>query len=126
MDSPAGERSRGVESDLGPALYEKRKPGRLGGSGQGASLSMPVTIDNTAPTLDGVSVDPIQKTMTVKAHDNQYIAAGCPFQCWRPTVLDFDGTRDGVKRATPAHMNWICRKPMEINSWFRSLTTPIM
>ncbi len=58
-DSPAGERSRGVESDLGPALYVKRgRPGRLGGSGQGASLSMPVTIDNTAPTLDGVSVDP--------------------------------------------------------------------
>ena len=58
---------------------------------------MPVTIDNTAPTLDGVSVDPIQKTMTVKAHDNQYIAAVVLFNAGGATVLDFDGTRDGVQ-----------------------------
>ena len=83
---------------LAPALYVKEE-GRVDWEalGKGASLSMPVTIDNTAPTLDGVSVDPIQKTMTVKAHDNQYIAAVVLFNAGGATVLDFDGTRDGVQ-----------------------------
>ena len=41
--------------------------------GEGASLSVPVVIDNTAPYIVDVSV--ADETLTVIAHDNQYIAA---------------------------------------------------
>ncbi len=83
---------------LAPALYVQ-EDGSVDWSalGQGASLKLPVTIDNTAPTLESVSVDVIQKTMTVKAHDNQYIAAVVLYNAGGATVLDFDGTRGEVQ-----------------------------
>ena len=43
--------------------------------GEGATRSMDLIIDNTAPELKGVSVDVVQNTMTITASDNQYIAA---------------------------------------------------
>ena len=43
--------------------------------GDGATISTSWTIDNTAPELFGVSIDLMNNTMTVKASDNQYIAA---------------------------------------------------
>ena len=43
--------------------------------GEGATRSISWTIDNTAPELLGVSIDVLNNTMTVKASDNQYIAA---------------------------------------------------
>lgn len=83
---------------LAPALYVK-EDGSVDWStlGEGASLKLPVTIDNTAPTLDSVSVDVIQKTMTVKAHDNQYIAAVVLYNAGGATVLAFDGTHGDVQ-----------------------------
>ena len=43
--------------------------------GDGATLSTSFTIDNTAPELFGVSIDLMTNSMTVKANDNQYVAA---------------------------------------------------
>ncbi|MBQ3146667.1 MAG: S8 family serine peptidase [Oscillospiraceae bacterium] len=43
--------------------------------GEGATRSIDLVIDNTAPELKGVSVDMINNTMTIVASDNQYIAA---------------------------------------------------
>lgn len=83
---------------LAPALYVKEDGGvDWDALGEGASLKLPVTIDNTAPTLDSVSVDVLQKTMTVRAHDNQYIAAVVLYNAGGATVLAFDGTRDEVQ-----------------------------
>ena len=43
--------------------------------GDGATMSTSFVIDNTAPVLEGVSVDLLNNTMTIVASDNQYIAA---------------------------------------------------
>ena len=42
--------------------------------GDGASLSTSFVIDNTAPELEGVSVDFLNNTMTIRASDNRYVA----------------------------------------------------
>ena len=43
--------------------------------GNGTTLSTSFVIDNTAPVLSGVSIDLMGNTMTVKASDNNYVAA---------------------------------------------------
>ena len=43
--------------------------------GDGTTFSMGMTVDNTAPTLNDVSMSMFSDTMTVKATDNQYVAA---------------------------------------------------
>ena len=43
--------------------------------GDGVTLSMPMVIDNKAPTVKNVDIDTDSKVMTVTASDNQYIAA---------------------------------------------------
>ena len=42
--------------------------------GEGAYIGYTFTVDNTAPVVDGVTVSDDGKTMTVTAHDDQYIA----------------------------------------------------
>jgi len=46
-----------------------------GALGDGATMSTSFVIDNTAPKLEGVSVDFLNNTMTITASDNQYVAA---------------------------------------------------
>ncbi len=43
--------------------------------GSGTTLETSFVIDNTAPELSGVSIDLMNNTMTVKASDNNYVAA---------------------------------------------------
>ena len=43
--------------------------------GNGVSFSMNMTVDNTAPVLNDLSLSLIKNTLTVNATDNQYIAA---------------------------------------------------
>ena len=43
--------------------------------GRGVSLTTPVVVDNTAPTLVEASVNYVANTLTVSAQDNQYVAA---------------------------------------------------
>lgn len=62
--------------DLAPELYvQKDGTTNWDTLGKGATRSVPVTIDNTAPELLDVSYSLINNTITVKARDNQYIAA---------------------------------------------------
>ena len=58
--------------------------------GRGTSISMPMTIDNTAPTLEAVYLDLMGSELVVKASDNQYIAGA---------VL-FDGSGNYILRRT--------------------------
>ncbi len=43
--------------------------------GQGASLKIPLTVDNTAPSMEGLQLDMLNNALTVEAWDNQYVAA---------------------------------------------------
>ena len=43
--------------------------------GKGTTLSMFMTVDNTAPVLDTVTIDEENNTLNVKVADNQYVAA---------------------------------------------------
>ena len=73
---PEGTKAQ-VQLTLVPEYYVNPATGQINWEelGEGASISLPVTIDNTAPEITGVSIDPIQKTLTVTAKDNHYIAA---------------------------------------------------
>ena len=42
--------------------------------GSGAKMSTQVTIDNTAPELENVLIDPVNKTLTIISKDNQYLS----------------------------------------------------
>ena len=42
--------------------------------GAGAKMSTQVTIDNTAPELQSVQIDPVNRTLTISAKDNQYLS----------------------------------------------------
>ena len=60
--------------------------------GEGASLSVPMVIDNTAPELVGsnpVIIDHASKTLTVTAKDNQYVAG--------VVLFNSSGTNDLVR-----------------------------
>ncbi len=69
-----------VQITAAPEYYVDSTTGKTNWDalGQGASLSLPVTIDNTPPEITGVSIDPIQKTLTVTIRDNCYVAACVP------------------------------------------------
>jgi len=56
--------------------------------GSGAALSIPFVIDNTAPTMDSAVVSDDGADLTIKAHDNQYLAAA--------VLKQADGTGDPV------------------------------
>ncbi len=43
--------------------------------GRGTTLKTPVTIDNTAPVLNGVSLDVLTETLNITATDNRHVAA---------------------------------------------------
>lgn len=65
-----------VQVTLAPEYYVDAKSGRTNWDalGAGATRTTQVTIDNTAPELTGVSVDPVSKQVTVKAQDNQFVS----------------------------------------------------
>ena len=66
-----------VRVTLASEYYVDQQTGQVDWSalGAGATLSTLVTIDNTAPVITGVAVDPLNGTLTVTAQDNQYVAA---------------------------------------------------
>jgi len=65
-----------VQVTLAPEYYVDAKSGRTDWDalGAGATRTTQVTIDNTAPVITGVSVDPVSKQVTVTAQDNQFVA----------------------------------------------------
>ena len=65
--------------------------------GEGASLKMPAVIDNTAPTLEAVSLNFLDNTLTVKANDNQYIAATVLYNAGGTQALAYAGASTDAK-----------------------------
>lgn len=65
--------------------------------GEGASMRMPVVIDNTAPTLEDVSLSLTGDSLQVTARDNQYVAGVVLYNAAGTQVLTNVGAKPGSK-----------------------------
>ena len=70
---------------LAPELYVQNGQTDWDALGDGATLTMPVTIDNTAPVLEDVSYSATDHVLRVTATDNQYLAGA--------RLYNLDGSR---------------------------------
>ena len=88
----------GTSLDLGiisiPEYYLGKSISDLG---DGAYLSIPMTIDNDAPVLENVKLDTDNKTLEFTVKDNQYIAAVALFDAAGQNVLARDGSKADQK-----------------------------
>ena len=66
---------------LAPELYVNNESGAVDWAslGDGASRTVQVTIDNTAPVVNDIAYNEADGTLTVKATDNRYVAAAILF-----------------------------------------------
>ena len=64
----------------------------LNALGEGAAFSMPMIIDNTAATVDDVAIDTENNVLTVKATDNQYIAAVALYDIYGEYLYTYVGS----------------------------------
>ena len=65
--------------------------------GEGATLAVPMVVDNTAPELFDVSVSLTGNTMTVTASDNQYVAAVALYNKAGTSVYTYDGAKAEIE-----------------------------
>ena len=70
--------------------------------GEGATRSIDLIIDNTAPELKGVSVDVVNNTMTIVASDNQYIAAAGLYNKTGTRRLAATGAKQDIEKGETA------------------------
>ena len=64
--------------------------------GTGATFSMPLVVDNTAPTLEDVSLSLTGNTLTVTASDNQYVSAVVLYNKKGTEVLTYEGAKQDI------------------------------
>ena len=71
----------------------------LGQLGEGAFLTTPVTIDNTAPVLDeeSVVIDEENGTLTLTITDNQYVAAVALYDVYGEYNYTYEGSMSDVE-----------------------------
>ena len=74
--------------------------------GDGATISTSFTIDNTAPELFGVSIDLMTNTMTVKASDNNYVAAVGLYNKTGTRVLAQTGAKQDIAKGEVAEYSF--------------------
>ena len=94
---------------------------------RGASLSVPMVIDNTAPELVGsnpVIIDHASKTLTVTAKDNQYVAGVVLFNSSGTNDLVRVGAVQNIAPNTERNTPWISRTSTAPASCCRSMTMP--
>ena len=70
--------------------------------GEGATFSMPLVVDNTAPTLEDVSLSLTGKTLTVTAFDNQYISAVVLYNKKGTEALNYVGAIQDIEAGESA------------------------
>ena len=70
--------------------------------GSGTTLSTSFVIDNTAPELYSVSIDVMNNTMTVKASDNNYVAAVGLYNKTGTRVLAQTGAKQDIAKGETA------------------------
>ena len=64
--------------------------------GEGAYLTMPMVVDNTAPTLESVSIDIMNNTLDVSVTDNQYVAAIALYDVYGEYLYTYEGSKADV------------------------------
>ncbi len=64
--------------------------------GKGTELRIPMVIDNTAPTLENVSLGLMNETLIVTASDNQYIAGVCLYDGSGQRLLASVGAKQDI------------------------------
>ena len=74
--------------------------------GKGATLSTSFIIDNTAPELYSVSIDVMNNTMTVKASDNNYVAAVGLYNKTGTRVLAQTGAKQDIEKGETAEYSF--------------------
>ncbi len=62
--------------------------------GHGATLTIPLTMDSTAPTVSNVVVDVENNKLTVEALDNQYVAGVAMYNGSGKTLLSYTGSKE--------------------------------
>ncbi len=62
--------------------------------GSGATLTIPLTMDSTAPVISDIVVDVENNVLTVVASDNQYVAGVALFNGTGKEVLTYVGSKD--------------------------------
>ena len=70
--------------------------------GKGATFSMPLVVDNTAPTLEDVSLSLTGKTLTVTASDNQYVSAVVLYNKKGTEALKYVGAKQDIEAGESA------------------------
>ena len=65
--------------------------------GEGATMAIPMVVDNTAPELLDVSLSLMGSTMTVKAKDNQYVAGVVLYNAAGSKVLAKTGAKQDIQ-----------------------------
>ncbi len=65
--------------------------------GEGATLSVPMVVDNTAPELKEVSVNLLSNTMTIVASDNQYISAVALYNKTGTKLYSYAGAKQEIQ-----------------------------
>ncbi|MBE6945614.1 MAG: hypothetical protein E7459_05955, partial [Ruminococcaceae bacterium] len=65
--------------------------------GKGASLSVPMVVDNTAPTMGDVSLSLTSNTLNVVAADDRYVAAVALFNKAGTKILSAAGSKMDIK-----------------------------
>lgn len=85
---------------LVPEYYVDGNTVRWEDLGEGASLTTPVTIDNTPPELTSVDAQPDDnKQLTLTAEDNQYVAAFALYDSTGENLLSYGSPDQTVKNA---------------------------
>ena len=70
--------------------------------GDGADYAISMTVDNTAPVLEDVSISLTGNTMTVTAKDNQYVSAVVLYNGSGSRVLNYAGAKQDIEPNTSA------------------------
>ena len=64
--------------------------------GEGATFAVPMVVDNTAPTLEDISLSLTSNILTVTASDNQYIAAVVLYNKTGTSALAYTGAKQDI------------------------------
>ncbi len=70
--------------------------------GAGATFDITMTVDNTAPILEDVSMSLTGKTMTVTASDNEYVSAVALYNKAGTKVLAYTGAKQDIDKGETA------------------------
>lgn len=91
-----------ISMTLAPEYYVNGDKVNWDALGKGATLTIPLTIDNTAPKIEEVSLNLINNTLSVDASDNQYVAG---IGLWNSTGTNLIAFTGSAAETEPGQTN---------------------